>query len=119
MTTPKTPASESGKKAPASKGKQTASSKKAAKAAASDDGEESRAESKEPEKKMTQEEAKDKKEKESMCEPNLMAYAYERVDVLTMNSSLHTSQAPKGIHLSRPTPQGGRNESHGQLLRQT
>ncbi|GKZ39158.1 hypothetical protein AbraIFM66950_011967, partial [Aspergillus brasiliensis] len=64
LTTPKTPASESGKKAPASKGKQATSSKKAAKAAASDDGEESRAASKEPEKKISQEEAKDKKEKE-------------------------------------------------------
>lgn len=64
LTTPKTPASEGGKKtAAASKSKQTASSKKAK--AASDEEEET-AEAKQPEKQISPEEAKKKKEKEGM-----------------------------------------------------
>lgn len=65
MTTPKTPASEGGKKtAGTSKAKQTASNKKAK--AASDEEEETAAEPKQPEKQISPEEAKKKKEKEGM-----------------------------------------------------
>lgn len=64
LTTPKTPASEGGKKASASKSKQ-AGGKKGTKAA-SDEDEDTGAESKEPEKPVNPEEVKAKKEKEGM-----------------------------------------------------
>ncbi|KAF7116265.1 hypothetical protein CNMCM5793_004341 [Aspergillus hiratsukae] len=64
LTTPKTPTTETEKKATgASKAKQTASSKKAGKGAVSDEGEEEAA-PKEPEKQVDQREAKDRRQKE-------------------------------------------------------
>ncbi|KAH1581051.1 hypothetical protein KXX17_001380 [Aspergillus fumigatus] len=66
LTTPKTPTSETEKKATgASKSKQTASSKKAGKGGVSDEGEEDTgAAPKEPEKQVDQGEAKERKQKE-------------------------------------------------------